>query len=114
MDEIKAKKIFNEAQKNFESLKDEKARELWFQILEFYPENLSLLRNISLTYFNQENFFETENILKKIIKINLKEPNALNMLILVLEEQDKIEEAKEFIGIGINNNLLKNFRPSRF
>jgi len=97
MDEIKAKKIFNEAQKNFESLKYEKARELWFQILEFYPKNLSLLRNISLTYFNQENFFETENILKKIIKINLKEPNALNMLILVLEEQDKIEEAKEFI-----------------
>ena len=35
MDEIKAKKIFNEAQKNFESLKYEKARELWFQILEF-------------------------------------------------------------------------------
>ena len=108
MDEIKAKKIFNEAQKNFESLKYEKARELWFQILEFYPKNLSLLRNISLTYFNQENFFETENILKKIIKINLKEPNALNMLILVLEEQDKIEEAKKFIGIGINNNLLND------
>ena len=108
MDEIKAKKIFNEAQKNFESLKYEKARELWFQILEFYPKNLSLLRNISLTYFNQENFFETENILKKIIKINLKEPNALNMLILVLEEQDKIEEAKKFISIGINNNLLND------
>lgn len=108
MNEIEAKKIFNEAQKNFENLNYEKARELWLKILRFYPENLSLLRNISLTYFNQANFFETENILKKIIKINLKETNALNMLILVLEEQDKIEEAKKFIDIGINNNLLND------
>jgi len=108
MNEIEAKKIFNEAQKNFENLNYEKARELWFKILKFYPKNLSLLRNISLTYFNQANFFETENILKKIIKINLKETNALNMLILVLEEQDKIEEAKQFINIGLNNNLLND------
>ena len=108
MNEIEAKKIFNEAQKNFENLNYEKARELWLKILKFYPENLSLLRNISLTYFNQANFFETENILKKIIKINLKETNALNMLILVLEEQDKIEEAKQFINIGLNNNLLND------
>ena len=108
MNEIEAKKIFNEAQKNFENLNYEKARELWFKILKFYPKNLSLLRNISLTYFSQANFFETENILKKIIKINLKETNALNMLILVLEEQDKIEEAKQFINIGLNNNLLND------
>ena len=108
MNEIEAKKIFNEAQKNFENLNYEKARELWLKILKFYPENLSLLRNISLTYFNQANFYETENILKKIIKINLKETNALNMLILVLEEQDKIEEAKQFIDIGLNNNLLND------
>ena len=108
MNEIEAKKIFNEAQKNFENFNYEKARELWLKILKFYPENLSLLRNISLTYFNQANFFETENILKKIIKINLKETNALNMLILVLEEQDKIEEAKQFIDIGLNNNLLND------
>jgi len=108
MNEIEAKKIFNEAQKNFENLNYEKARELWLKILKFYPENLSLLRNISLTYFNQANFYETENILKKIIKINLKETNALNMLILVLEEQDKIEEAKQFINIGLNNNLLND------
>jgi len=108
MNEIEAKKIFNEAQKNFENLNYEKARELWFKILKFYPKNLSLLRNISLTYFNQANFYETENILKKIIKINLKETNALNMLILVLEEQDKIEEAKQFIDIGLNNNLLND------
>ena len=108
MNEIEAKKIFNEAQKNFENLNYEKARKLWFKILKFYPKNLSLLRNISLTYFNQANFFETENILKKIIKINLKETNALNMLILVLEEQDKIEEAKQFINIGLNNNLFND------
>ena len=108
MDEIKAKKIFNAAQKNFENLKYEEARELWFQILKFYPENLSLLRNISLTYFNQKKFFEAEGVLKKIIKINLKETNALSMLILTLEEQDKVTEAKKFIEIGVDNDLLND------
>lgn len=106
MDEIEAKKIFNKAQKKFENLKFEEARDLWFKILKFYPQNLSILKNISLTYFKQGKSLETENILKEIVKINLKEPNALSMLILVLEEQDKIEESKKFIEIGLNNNLL--------
>src|SRR6056300_941149 len=106
MDEIEAKKIFNKAQKKFENLKFEEARNLWLKILKFYPQNLSILKNISLTYFKQGKSLETENILKEIVKINLKEPNALSMLILVLEEQDKIEESKKFIEIGLNNNLL--------
>ena len=66
MNELKAKKIFEEAQKKFEEFKYDEARNLWLKILEFYPENISLLRNISLSYFNQKKFFEKEKILKKI------------------------------------------------
>jgi len=106
MDEIKAKEIFDTAQKKFEKNEDEAARDLWLQLLKFYPKNLSLLRNISLTYFKQNKLIETENILKEILDINLKETNALSMLVLVLEEQDKIMEAKKFIQIGFDNNIL--------
>ena len=72
MNELKAKKIFEKAQKNFEKFKYDEARDLWLKILEFYPENLSLLRNISLTYFNQKKFFETEKILKKQVTAILR------------------------------------------
>ena len=57
MNELKAKKIFEEAQKKFEKFEYDEARNLWLKILEFYPENLSLLRNISLSYFNQKKIF---------------------------------------------------------
>ena len=57
MNELKAKKIFEEAQKKFEKFEYDEARNLWLKILEFYPENLSLLRNISLSYFNQKKNF---------------------------------------------------------
>ncbi len=107
MNELKAKKIFEEAQKKFEEFKYDEARNLWLKILEFYPENLSLLRNISLSYFNQKKFFETEKILKKILKINLSEPNAISMLIFVLEQQDKIVEAQNLIKEGLKNNILE-------
>ena len=56
MDEIKAKKIFNEAQKNFESLKYEKARELWFQILEFYPEKPISIKKHIFNLFQSRKF----------------------------------------------------------
>ena len=107
MNELKAKKIFEEAQKKFEKFEYDEARNLWLKILEFYPENLSLLRNISLSYFNQKKFFETEEILKKILKINLSEPNAISMLIFVLEQQDKIVAAQNLIKKGLENNILE-------
>ena len=109
MNETEAKQIFDSAQKNFIEKKFNDARKLWLQLLEFYPKNLSVLRNIALTYFNQKKLFNTEEFLKKIIKINLSEPNALTMLILVLEEQDKILEAKELIQLGLNKNVLNGY-----
>ena len=109
MNETEAKQIFDSAQKNFIEKKFNDARKLWLQLLEFYPKNLSVLRNIALTYFNQKKLSNTEEFLKKIIKINLSEPNALTMLILVLEEQDKILEAKELIQLGLNKNVLNGY-----
>ena len=45
-------------------------------------------------------------MLKKIIKINKKEPRALVMLILTLEKQDKISESKKYIDFGLRENIL--------
>tara|TARA_B110000971_G_scaffold218530_1_gene257533 strand:+ start:1 stop:1677 length:1677 start_codon:yes stop_codon:yes gene_type:complete len=104
--ETLAKKIFDQAQKNFEEKNYIKAQKLWSEIIIYYPKNLSVLRNLSLAFYYDNNLEQAEIILKKIIFINKKEPNALTMLILILEDLDKIDEAKKYIDIGLNEKLL--------
>ena len=108
MNEIDTKKKLEKAHKNFIESNFSLARKQWLEILESYPNNLSILKGISLTYYNEKNLVGTEEILKKIIKINLAEPNALSMLVLILEDQDKIIEAKEFIKLGLEKKVLNN------
>jgi protein O-GlcNAc transferase len=104
--EIEAKNKFEIAQKNFENKNYIRAQEIWLEIHSYYPKNLSVLRNLSLTFYYNKDLEETEKILKKIININEKEPNALVMLILILEDQDKLDEAKKYIEFGLTEKLL--------
>jgi len=104
--ETLAKKIFDQAQKNFDEKNYTKAQKLWSEIIIYYPKNLSVLRNLSLAFYYDNNLEQAEIILKRIIFINKKEPNALTMLILILENLDKIDEAKKYIDIGLNEKLL--------
>jgi len=104
--ERQAKKIFDQAQKNFENKNYKKAQELWSEILSNYPKNLSVLRNLALAFYYDQSLENTEVILKKIITINKKEPRALVMLILTLEKQDKINESKKYIDFGLKENIL--------
>ena len=106
MQEAEAKNKFEIAQKSFDNKSYKKAQEIWTEIINYYPKNLSVLRNLSLAFYYDNNLEQAEIILKKIILINKKEPNALTMLILILEDQDKIDEAKKYIDIGLNEKLL--------
>ena len=106
MQEAEAKNKFEIAQKSFDNKSYKEAQKIWSEIINYYPKNLSVLRNLSLAFYYDNNLEQTEIILKKIILINKKEPNALTMLILTLEEQDKIDEAKKYIDIGLNERLL--------
>ena len=94
--EIDAKKKFKVAQKYFENKNYKKAQELWLDISSFYPKNVSVLRNLSLAFYYDNNLDQAEITLKKIIHINKREPNAFTMLILILEDQDKIKETKKY------------------
>ena len=104
--EADAKIKFEVAQKNFENKSYKKAQELWLEILDYYPKNLSVLRNVALAFYHDDDLEKAQMILKKIIKINKKEPKALVMLILILERQDKIDETKKFIDLGLKENIL--------
>ena len=104
--EADAKIKFEVAQKNFENKSYKKAQELWLEILDYYPKNLSVLRNVALAFYHDDDLEKAQMILKKIIKINKKEPKALVMLILILERQDKIDETKKYIDLGLKENIL--------
>ena len=106
MQEAEAKKKFEIAQKSFDNKSYKKAQEIWSEIINYYPKNLSVLRNLSLAFYYDNNLEQAEIILKRIILINKKEPNALTMLILILEDQDKIDDAKKYIDIGLSEKLL--------
>ena len=106
MDKNDAKKILQDGHHNFINKNYSTARELWLKLLEIEPNNISLLNSISLTYYYENKLIDTEKFLKKIIQINLSEPKALSMLILILEQQDKILEAKKFIKLGLSEKVL--------
>ena len=106
MSQIEAEKLFKIAQENYEKKDYLKAQDCLYKILELYPENLSALINLSLCYFDNKNFEQAELILKKIIKIKINIPNVLSQLIVVLEKQDKVDEAIHYINLGIKEKIL--------
>ena len=106
MNKDEAKKTLQNAHQNFLNRKFGLARDLWLKCLKIEPNNISLLRSIALTYFNEQNLEDTEKFLKKILNLNFSEPKVLTMLIIVLEDQDKISEAKEFIELGLKKKVI--------
>ena len=106
MSQIEAEKLFKIAQENYEKKDYLKAQNCLYKILELYPENLSALINLSLCYFNTKNFEQAELILKKIIKIKINAPNIILQLVIVLEKQDKVDEAIHYINLGIKEKIL--------
>ena len=104
--EIEAKNKFKLAQKHFEDKVYVKAQKIWLEIHSYYPKNLQVLRNLSLAFYYNKDLEEAEKTLKKIINLNEKEPNVVVMLILILEDQDKLDEAKKYIEFGLKKKLL--------
>jgi len=103
---IEAENFFKIGQEYYKKKDYQKAVNYFSKILKLYPENLSVLRKIALCFFYGKSFEQAELILKKIIKIKINEPNAILMLLNVLEKQDKVNEIIKYINLGIKEKLL--------
>ena len=106
MSQIEAEKLFKIAQENYNKKNYIEAQNCLNKILELDPKNISALINLSLCYFDTKNFEQAELILKKIIKIKINIPNVISQLIVVLEKQDKVDEAIHYINLGIEEKIL--------
>ena len=106
MNKYSANEIFKIAHNHFQKKEFEKSIYLFEKILKNFPDNLSVLRNISLAYAFSGAYQRAEECIKKIIHIKPDEPFAYQTLASVLKNQDKIEDMIEIINEGLKKNLI--------
>ena len=106
MNKYSADELFKIAYDHLQKKEFEKSTQLFEKLLNDYPDNLSILRNLSHSYAFSGAFKKAEECIKKIAKINPDEPFAYQFLASVLKNQDKIKEMEETINEGLERNLI--------
>ena len=101
MKKYSADELFKIAYSHLQKKEFVKSAQLFEKLLKDYPDNLSLLRNISHAYAFSGAYQKAEESIKKIIKIKPDEPFAYQFLASVLKNQDKITEMIKIIDGGI-------------
>tara|TARA_E500000178_G_scaffold160567_1_gene160351 strand:- start:1070 stop:2737 length:1668 start_codon:yes stop_codon:yes gene_type:complete len=101
-----ADELFKIAYSHLQKKEFVKSSQLFEKLLKDYPDNLSLLRNISHAYAFSGAFQKAEESIKKVLKIKPDEPFAYQFLASVLKNQDKIKEMIEIVNEGLKKNLI--------
>ncbi len=106
MNKYLADELFKRAYSHLQKKEFVKSSQLFEKLLKDYPDNLSILRNLSHSYAFSGAFQKAEESIRKIIKIKPDEPFAYQFLASVLKNQDKINEMIEIINEGLEKNLI--------
>ena len=106
MNKYSVDELFKIAYSHLQKKEFEKSTQLFEKLLNDYPDNLSILRNLSHSYAFSGNFQKAEEKIKKIIEIKPDEPFAYQFLASVLKNQDKIDEMIEIVNEGLEKNLI--------
>ena len=106
MNKYSADELFKIAYSHLQKKEFEKSTQLFEKLLNDYPDNLSILRNLSHSYAFSGAFKKAEECIKKVIKIKPDEPFAYQFLASVLKNQDKIEEMIKIVNGGLKKNLI--------
>ena len=99
-------KNFLEAEKCFEELKN------------IHPTNKDILKNLSICYFQNKKYENSEKIIETMFALGHKENKFIELLLLILKQQDKAEKILDIISKEKNNinpkyELLEKFeRPA--
>ena len=106
MKKYSADEVFKMAYSHLQKKEFVKSAHLFEKLLKDYPDNLSLLRNISHAYAFSGAYQKAEESIKKVIKIKPDEPFAYQFLASVLKSQDKIMEMIKIVNEGLEKNLI--------
>ena len=106
MNKYLADELFKRAYSHLQKKEFVKSSQLFEKLLKDYPDNLSILRNLSHSYAFSGNFEKAEECIRKILKIKPDEPFAYQFLASILKDQDKIEDAILIINQGLEKGLI--------
>ena len=106
MKKYSADELFKIAYSHLQKKEFVKSAQLFEKLLKDYPDNLSILRNISHAYAFSGAYQKAEESIKKMIKIKPDEPFAYQFLASVLKSQDKITEMIKIVNEGLEKNLI--------
>ncbi len=106
MNKYSADELFKIAYSHLQKKEFVKSAQLFEKLLKDYPDNLSILRNISHAYAFSGAYQKAEESIKKMIKIKPDEPFAYQFLASVLKNQDKITEMIKIVDEGLEKNLI--------
>ncbi len=106
MTKYSADELFKIAFNHLQKKEFRKSSHLFEKLLKDYPDNLSILRNLSHSYAFSGDYKKAEECIKKTIEIKPNEPFAYQFLASVLKSQDKIEEMIKIINEGLEKKLI--------
>ena len=106
MNKYSADKLFKIAFNHLQKKNFGKSTGLFEKLINDYPENLSVLRNLTYCYMHLGEFEKAETSVKKLISIKPDEPFVYQTLVSILKDQDKLEEAALIINQGLKNKLI--------
>ncbi len=106
MNKYSAEGLFKIAYDHLQKSNYGKSAGLFEKLLKDYPENLSILKNLSYCYAFMKEFEKSESCIKKIISVKPNEPFAYQFLASILKDQDKIEEATLIVNQGLEKGLI--------
>ena len=122
MSEIESKKLFLSGIEHFKQKNFFLAVEKFEKALVFCPERVSILENLAIAYFKDNEFQKCEDILNKLIELGKDSLKIFDLKFKVLKKLDKIKELKLYIDNNFNSKkldpkykIIKNFLyPSFF
>ena len=94
--------IFKDALKDLEKQNFTDAKEKFINLLNIYPKNINLLKNLSLTYFKNLEFYKARKVVYKIIDNGHKNKEIIEFLLLILKKLDKADEIIKIINDNLN------------
>ena len=101
MSEIESKKLFLSGIEHFKQKNFFLAVEKFEKALVFCPERVSILENLAIAYFKDNEFQKCEDILNKLIELGKDSLKIFDLKFKVLKKLDKIKEEIEDIGFKI-------------
>ena len=106
MNKYSANELFKIAYNHLKKKNFGKSAGLFEKLINDYPQNLSILRNLTNCYMHMGEFEKAETSIKKVISIKPDEPFVYQTLVSILKDQDKLEEAALIINQGLKNKLI--------